>query len=641
MKIGKSVLKKFDCSILHLNDDGTRCENIEFLSYLLNNKQRHYPLTESKVVNIIGHSDWHFGYDLLEIRNADNESSRYATFFELDGFPLTTHQGMWDFVLTQQCEFILTQSMILMKSTESIKLIDKQANLVASGDNAEHELQELADARDYVATSEISFGDYHCSLAVFGDSQDEVIQDGADLSGEFMARGTMLKRANLKSQFSFLSMLPASKARVMPSPRTTTNLACTWSLHNYSQGKPHGNPIGDGSALIPLKTTSDTLFYLNCHASDPNKNVRGQKMAGHTLLLGASGAGKTTLEGTMAGFLTRFNPQMFAIDYNRSTELFMRAYGAEYFTIREGVDTGLNPFQLNDTPELRSFLNRLVYRLTANNEGVLTESEEQEVKKGIDTVMRLDLEKRCLSMLLQSIQQPNLRSRLSKWCRSVGGQLGWCLDSPVNKFNPANMDRVGFDSTMLLEPDTGGKGHPASEPILGTLFYLKDLMQREGRLMLTVVEEFWMPANYPLTQSIMKRVLKAGRLKNEFMMLSSQSPEDAINCDIFAAIVQQTATKIFLPNPDAEFEAYSKCNVTQGEFDKLKALDKASRTFLIKQSNTSCFAKLDLFGFDDHLPIISGTDEDIVECERIRAEYGDEPDVWIPKLQDFLRQKRA
>lgn len=640
LKIGKSVLKKFDCSILHLNDEGTRCENIEFLSYLLNNKQKHYPLTESKVVNVIGHSDWHFGYDLLEIRNADNEKSKYATFFELDGFPLTTHQGMWDFVLTQQCEFILTQSMILMKSTESIKLIDKQANLVASGDNAEHELQELADARDYVATSEISFGDYHCSLAVFGDSQDEVIQDGADLSGEFMARGTMLKRANLKSQFSFLSMLPASTARVMPSPRTTTNLACTWSLHNYSQGKPQGNPIGDGSALIPLKTTSDTLFYLNCHASDPNKNVRGQKAAGHTMLLGASGAGKTTLEGTMAGFLTRFNPQMFAIDYNRSTELFMRAYGAEYFTIREGVDTGLNPFQLNDTPELRSFLNRLVYRLTANNEGVLTESEEQEVKKGIDTVMRLDLEKRCLSMLLQSIQQPNLRTRLSKWCRSVGGQLGWCLDSPVNKFNPANMDRVGFDSTMLLE-SSSGKGHPASEPILGTLFYLKDLMQREGRLMLTIVEEFWMPANYPLTQSIMKRVLKAGRLKNEFMMLSSQSPEDAINCDIFAAIVQQTATKIFLPNPDAEFEAYSKCNVTKGEFDKLKALDKASRTFLVKQSNTSCFAKLDLFGFDDHLPIISGTDEDIVECEKIRAEYGDNPDIWIPKLQDFLRQKRA
>ncbi|WP_190320100.1 conjugal transfer protein TraE [Candidatus Enterovibrio escicola] len=639
LKIGKSVLKRFNCSILRLNDDGSRCENIEFLSYLLNNQQRRYPLTSGKVVNIIGHSDWHFGYDLLEIRNADNQRSRYATFFELDSFSLTTHLGMWDFVLAQQCEFVLTQSMILMKSTAAIKIIDKQANLVASGDNAEHELQELSDARDYVATNEISFGDYHCSLAVFGDSQESVIQDGADLSGEFMARGTLLKRANLKSQFSFLSMLPASTARVMPSPRTTTNLACTWSLHNYSEGKPKGNPIGDGSALIPLKTTSDTLFYLNCHASDINKNVRGQKFAGHTLLLGASGSGKTTLEGTIAGFLTRFNPQMFTIDYNRSTELFMRAYGAEYFTIREGVDTGLNPFQLNDTPELRSFLNRLVYRLSSNNEGVLTEAEEQEVKKGIDTVMRLDLEKRCFSMLLQSIQQPNLRARLGKWCRSVGGQLSWCLDSPVNKFNPANMDRIGFDSTMLLEPDMGGKCHPASEPILGTLFYLKGLMQREGRLLLTVVEEFWMPANYPLTQAFMKRILKAGRLKNEFMLLSSQSPEDAINCDIFAAIVQQTATKIFFPNPDAEFESYQKCNVTKGEFHKLKALDKASRTFLVKQSNTSCFAKLDLFGFDDYLPIISGTDEDIIACERIRTKYGDNPDVWIPRLQDFVRKR--
>lgn len=43
---------------------------------------------------------------------------------------------------------------------------------------------------------------------------------------------------------------------------------------------------------------------------------------------------------------------------------------------------------------------------------------------------------------------------------------------------------------------------------------------------------------------------------NEFMVLSSQSPEDAITCDIFPAIVQQTATKVYLPNPDAEYDAY-------------------------------------------------------------------------------------
>jgi type IV secretion system protein VirB4 len=636
VKLATSVLKRFDCEVLSISDDGAHFGQAEFLSYLLNHQSKPQPLTDGKVADTIGQSDWHFGYDLLELRTADSDTSRYATFFEVDGFPLYTTRGMWDFVLSQQSEFVLTQSMIMMRANESIKKLDKQTQLVESGDNAEHELLEMATARDYVATGEVSFGDYHCSLAVFGDSQEAVIQESADLSGEFLSRGTQLKRSNLKSQFSFLSMLPDSKFRVMPSPRTTTNLACTYSLHNYSQGKKTGNPIGDGSALMPLKSTSDTLFYFNCHASDPSKEVTGQKFAGHTLLLGASGAGKTTLEGTIAAFLMRFNPQMFAIDYNRSTELFMRAFGAEYFTLREGEETGLNPFQLNDTPELRAFLSRLVSSIAADNHGLLTESEEKEIERGIDSVMRQPLEVRRLSTLLQSIQEPNLRARLGKWCQCEGGQFGWCLDAPRNRFNPAEMDRVGFDSTLLLD----GQGHPATEAILSTLFFIKDLMQREGRLMLTVVEEFWMPANFPMTQAVMKRILKAGRLKNEFMILSSQSPEDAIQCNLFAAIVQQTATKIFLPNPDAEFDAYKSCNVTQGEFNKLKKLDKASRTFLVKQSNTSCFAKLDLHGFDEHLPIISGTDEDLHQCEVIRKEFGDDPNVWIPKLQAHLREKR-
>ena len=84
-----------------------------------------------------------------------------------------------------------------------------------------------------------------------------------------------------------------------------------------------------------------------------------------------------------------------------------------------------------------------------------------------------------------------------------------------------------------------------------------------------------------------------------------------------------------------------KCNVTEGEFIKLKQLDKTSRTFLVKQSNTSCFAKLDLWGFDKHLPIISGTDADIFVCEQIRAEFGDDPNVWIPKLQQHILENKG
>lgn len=634
LKTVTAALSRFECQTLQVNEQ-QRCEHVEFLSYLLNYNDQAKPLTGEKVRDYIGHSDWHFGHDMLEVRNANNETTKFATFFELDAFPVATEMGMWDFILSQPCEFVLTQSMILMQGLHALKMIDKQVNQIESSDSAEHELEELQQARNYVASDVITFGDYHASLVVLGQTPERVMTDSADLSGQFLAKGTVLKRSNLTSPFTFLSALPGSQNRIKPMPKTLTNLACTWSLHNYSTGKATGNPIGDGSAVIPLKTLSNSLFYFNCHASEMGKNVNGQKLPGHTLILGASGTGKTVFEGALTGFLTRFHQQIFCIDYKRSTEMFIRAFGGEYFSIKEGEDTGLNPFQLDHTPKLVGFLNRLVCRLAQDEHGHLSVHDEKEIQDAIDSVMTFEPEMRGLSMMLQSIQQPDLRLRLSKWCRSEGGKLAWCLDSPHNQFNPSQMDRVGFDSTLLLEKDQG-QVHPASEPILACLFLLKELMQSDGKLLQTIVEEFWMPANFPMTQEVMKKCLKTGRLMNEFMVLASQSPEDAIECDIFPAIIQQTATKVYLANPDAEYAEYKKCNLTEGEFSKLKTFDRNSRKMLIKQSNTSCFASFYLSGFDEFFPILSGETADIVLCESIRAEVGNDPDVWIP---EFMKRR--
>ncbi|MGD1336086.1 conjugal transfer protein TraE [Vibrio harveyi] len=638
LKMTTSVLKEFEAELLGIEENGQSCtlRHAEFLSYLLNHYPQTIPLTKNKVIDAIGDSDWHFNYDVMEIRNAHSNHSQFGVFYELDGYPNTTSVGMWDFILSQPTEFVLTQSMILMKPFMAQKRLMNQKNLIQSGHHSEDELEDLELALDTVTMGNVNFGDYHCTLAVFADSEEEALKNGSDLHGKFLSTNAVFRRSNLSSLFSFLSMMPASTYRMMPEPKSTTNLACSWSLHNYSQGKAHGNPLGDGTAVIPLKTISDTLYYFNCHASPAYQNVRGQKYAGHTMILGASGAGKTTLEGTIVAFLTRFNPQMFAIDYNRSTELFMRVYGAQYFAFSEGTCTGINPYQLKDTPKLRSFLLRLTKRLAANQDGQVTDEEELEIKQAIDTVMtEYPHGDRGLSAVLQSIQRPQLRLRLSKWCRSENGQYAWCLDAPTNQFDPEHMNRIGFDTTLLINSDPStGKPPEFSEPLLGVLFFLKELMQKEGQLLVTIVEEFWAPANFPLTQASMKDTLKAGRIKNEFMILSSQSPEDAIQCEIFPAIIQQTATKVYLPNPDAEYHSYSRCNVEVAEFEKLTKLSKTSRTFLVKQSNTSCFAKLDLAGFDEFLPIISATTDNLELCDHLRSIHGDN---WLSHFEATLK----
>lgn len=639
------IFKPFNAKLLGIKDKYIS-EVADYLSVLLNKSHLNIPLSARELAESISDSDWYFGNDTLELRNNESDSKVFATNYVLKDFPRYTEAGQWDFLLSLPYEFVLTQSFIFESASKTLKNIDSQINkLSSSGDSSESQMKELVVGKDNVTSGVTLFGSYHCVLTVYGKTPDEARKNGIKVSSEFITTGMGFRftRVTGAAPYAFFSHLPMSKKRPLASKRTVTNLACTLSLHNYSTGKKQGNPIGDGTAIMPLKTISDGLYYFNTHYSDLNKNETGKRIAGHALILGATGTGKTTFEGTAAGFLQRFDPYMFVVDYNRSTELFVRAYGGNYFAVQEGIHTGLNPWQLAENDRspiwnrLLSFLKELAKTFVRDSQGnACSDRQAIEVEEAVEGVMGMPVELRRTSTLLQIINDPELKTRLAKWCHN--GAYAWCVDSDKNTFNPMDYKKVGFDTTVLLEK-VQGNVHPGCEPVLAILFFYKSLMQREGQLMLTIIEEFWMPANFPLTQSMIKGALKAGRLKNEMMWLTSQSPEDAVNCDIFAAIVQQTATKIFLPNPDAEWDGYEKVGLNRKEFEKLKRLTKESRTMLIKQSGSSAFAKMDLYGFDDFLPIISGTTEGIVLCEKIRAELQTEnPDIWIP---EFIKQTRA
>lgn len=639
----KAVLGKYGAHVLTV--DQNRVSGVaDYLHLLLNKSHAEIPLSINPISSSIADSEWYFGYDSLELRNNEAEEKKFATNYVVKDFPMFTELGQWDFLLRLPYEFIITQSFLYEAPTKTLKEIDAQLNKMGSaGDAAENQQDELVLGKEVVTSGITLFGSYHCVLTVFGRTADEARKNGIKVSSEFVSAGKGFRfiRTNSAGAHCYFSHMPMNKIRPLATRRTITNLACTFSLHNYSHGKKRGNPIGDGTAIMPLKTVADGLYWFNTHYSEPGRDVRGQKIAGHAMILGATGAGKTTFEGAAAGFLQRFDPYMFVVDFNRSTELFVRAYGGSYFTLKEGEYTGLNPFQICDlddelAPRLVQFLKSYVKTLAYDQSGKpCSDAQAEELAKAVDATMLLPREMRRLSTLLSRISDPELKIRLAKWCG--GGQYAWAVDSPQNTFNPMDFKKVGFDTTVILEKTKDGV-HPACEPLLAILFFYKSLMQREGQLMLSIIEEFWMPANFPLTQAMIKSALKAGRMKGEMMWLTSQSPEDAIYCEIFPALVQQTATKILLPNPDADLDGYKKIGLTVKEFDRLKKLGKESRTMLIKQSGSSCFAKMDLYGFDDFLPIISGSMEGITLCEKVRAELGtDNPDIWIP---EFLKQLR-
>ena len=619
-------------------------ELYEFYGSLINYDYKPVPLTASDLKDVLGTSTCHFGSNIFEVRT--DSKSIYATAFSLKDFGRSS-PGVLTGILDLPCEFTLTQSFVYVRTSAIMHKINKQLNnLAAVGDQAISQHEELLEAQGGLMAGEHMFGDYQMTLVVYGDDIKSADTNANLTNARFLNQsGFILTKASNYLPILYYGQVPGAKHRPRKVPKSTINLASTFGMHDYSHGKTMGNPIGDGSALMPLMTVSDTIYDFNFHFSNPKEDNTGDKIAGHTLILGATGTGKTTLETALLTFSLRFNPHLFVLDLDEGMHIYLKAIGGSYFVLESGKPTGLNPFQLPDSPGTREFLYQLVGICGKNTEGVISTDEEKQIKQAVDTVFSLDFEYRTFSTLLESVpfsvSENSLRSRLGKWCRSEGGRYAWCLDNPTNDFNPDEFYRIGFDLTDILKDN-----YAPTEPVLTYLFHLRNLMMErvaeQNGIMATVIEEFWWPLKFEATKELILKALKTDRKLGGWVVLTSQSPEDAIGSDIFPAIIQQTPTKVFLPNPDAKYEgSYDQTGMTEKEFEELVKKSLDSRTFLVKQSRQSAFAKMDLYGFSDEMAVLSGSSSNTEILRKLLSEqHYESADEWYPVFKERVRQQR-
>lgn len=642
-----TTLSKYEPKVLstYKNKQGIlNSEVYEFFYEIINAEKpvSSCPLTGSPAYQILPSSNLHFGYEILEIKGV--LKTRYATSWDLKDFPQETYLGMYNSSsLSLPFEYNLTHSFVSLSASKAVSIIDKKMKrLLSVGDKAYHQIDDLNRAQGFTQTGEIAMGEYHSSLIVFGESKEEAIKNGIQAIASFINNaGAVFAKATASAPATYLSQLPLYKIKPRPMMKSSRSLAGVFSLHNYSKGKAKGNPLGDGSAIMPLETVSKTLYDFNFHFTNINEDNTGEAIAGHTLILGATGTGKTTLQTALLTFLQRFNPAMFVLDKDRGTDIFIRALDGDYFNIEAGKPTGINPFQFEKNEQLIDFLNTLVQAIATDSQNACTSEEQILIKNAIDTVMDLPFESRRLGAILQSI--PNrggnsLYQRLLNWCYSEEfgeGRFAWVLDNPQNRFNPSNFKIVGFEVGEILKED-----YQPTEPILACLLYMKNQMVQRFSNIVTVVEEFWLPLMYKTPQNMILDVLKTGRKRGEFMLLVSQSPEEAVKSPIFPAIVQQTPTKILLPNPDAEYKneqggGYSRVGLTEKEFNVLKKLTVDSRTFLIKQGQQSSFAKMDLYGFSKEINVLSSNKLNVKMLDTIIGQFKKQG-LENPKCKDWL-----
>jgi type IV secretion system protein VirB4 len=131
-------------------------------------------------------------------------------------------------------------------------------------------------------------------------------------------------------------------------------------------------------------------------------------------------------------------------------------------------------------------------------------------------------------------------------------------------------------------------------------------------------------------------------------IFATQSPEDALKSDIAAALIEQTATLILLPNPNASRSDYiDGLKLTESEFKVVTALDERSRCFLVKQGHAASVCQLNLRGMDDILSVISASTDNIDVMHRVLldaarrekvAQADLTPDQW---LSEFYSKRKG
>lgn len=601
-------------------------ELLEFYQYLVNGYEQRMPLMRCNVQDTLVTSRPLFGREALEFRAPDRSS--VAGALGIKEYPHPTVPGLFNELLRAPYEFVLTQSFTCMDKASARTALKRQRDrLESTEDDAEEQIEDLNQALNDLQSNKFTMGEHHLVLLVKADDVKALSNNIAEARAALGDSGCVVAREDLALEAAFWSQLPGNfKYRPRPAPITSYNFVGMSAFHNYPTGRRAGNHWGDAVAL--LKTTSGAPFYFNYHKRD----------LGITMLLGQSGTGKTATQNFLASQAEKFDPTVLYLDKDQGSENFVLANGGTYFTLKTGMPTGFAPFTLAPTPAWRDTVRRIVSTCVRRDGKSFTAKEEREIDEAVNGVFELPPHLRRFGQLLAFMEPPeedNIAARLLKWCHSDHGTgpLAWVFDNQTDLLDVNAGRMFGFDYTDFLD-------NPEVRSPLMMYLWARFSALIDGRRLYMFIDEFWKALDDEFFVAELQNRFKTMRKQNWFLICATQSPADALRSKIAHTIIEQTATFIYLPNPQAKEKDYTEgLNCTVQEYLTLKNLSETSRRFMVKQGHNAVVCELDLAGFDDELSILSGTTANTLLYESVIRRMGtQDPAVVLPA---FYKERRA
>ncbi len=541
------------------------------------------------------------------IFHQNNNQTKYARFISIKAYETESITSLIaTSILRENSQYTLFLSCEAMPKDKAVKKVKeiKAFTQDAFKDELEFYIQELKSERENMIM--VSY-----SVLVEADNLDELNEQSDIIKGLLENQGVIAVKETLNQNPLFFSFFP-SRGNLNARKRSLQgrNLAALATFENDILGLPK-NAWGN-CPVTTFKHLSGSPFLFNFHDS-----IR-VGAAGHTLVIGGTGYGKTTLMQFLMMNLFKYDINIFAMDKSQGMFNFTKYMGAEYHDFTDENKENnfkLNPFSLKNSDENNLFLLSWLCKMGNINASEKSDEIELEnlVKDAIDKVRRTQNDTENNSKI------PTLSEFHStlNFGNNANAQIHERYNKYLNGFFDNEEDALNFKKQLaILNMDTILKDSKLASLSALYLFHkIKNISKNQNKgffIFIDELKDYLREEN--MRESILESILEIRKIGG-VMTMGVQNVDFFKDIPKSDSFISQMTNFIIFPtsNENSLKSMQEHLGLTNSELDFLRKTPKESRQILFKQVvlNQSAVLNVNFARLGNFLRIFSSEREDV------------------------------